>query len=371
MKQKDVKLLAEKYRKGTCTPEELASLESWYNTIEGTGQVPESNVTTSMAEVWGRLGLKPAPGVKYWPRIVAAASIALVIAAGIYLFSLHKTGKSDSEGIVTQNDALPGKNKATLTLADGKTIALSEARAGLVITASGLKYEDGSNILSTREGFSNAKNLVARQLAVSTPRGGTYQVLLPDGTRVWLNAGSYLKFPSSFFGSANRRIELSGEGYFEVAKDKVHPFIVHSKNQDVKVLGTHFNISAYQDERELKTTLLEGAVQVSTSLKAKTVRLAPGQQAILNGETLNVKAINANEAVAWKNGNFLFNEESLSSIMKQLERWYNVKVDYSTVPDTRYYGAISRNVKLSKVLEMLEQTGNLKLRIEKNVIKVY
>ena len=199
---------------------------------------------------------------------------------------------------------------------------------------------------------------------IQTPRGGQYQVVLPDGTKVWLNAASSLKYPEVFMGNT-RTVELSGEAYFEVSKNKAMPFHVKSKFQDVEVLGTHFNINSYMDEQTIKTTLLEGSVKVS-NLKSLKI-LKPGQQSIAGiSENSLIKLaseVDTDDETAWKNGLFQFNNSDLKIILNQLERWYDIKIDYASIPAKRYNGMISRKVKLSEVLKMLEKTGNIKFEV--------
>lgn len=374
--------LLEKYHRRETSAEENALLETWYlGEVERLLPVEEEiDYEGKEREMW--LKIKPVKkatekNVRLWPRIAIAAAVT-AITLSVWLYTSNKQSmKKEEKDIAGKSDAAPGKNTATLTLANGKTIQLSDAKSG-VIVSNELKYNDGTALERSNAQLAENMGEAERKintLAISTPRGGTYQVVLPDGTKVWLNAASVLKFPASFSGTANRTVELTGEAYFEVFKNERQPFVVLADGQQVKVLGTHFNINAYKDESSIKTTLLEGSVQVntvgSTDVQTKSVRLRPGQQSVLNTSLIKVNPVNTDEVVAWKDGQFIFNEESLSDIMRQLERWYNIKVDYSSLPDTRYDGAISRNVKLSKVLQMLELTGNLKLKIEKDMIKVY
>lgn len=376
MKYSKAEALLEKYRRGETNAEENALLECWYlSEAEGSPVFAEEiDYAQKEEEIWLKIQQDRKLSVKrnkLWPKVAVgiAAAVATVV-FGIWIFNDKSGVTNQMEGeMAYEHDAEPGKNTALLTLANGKTIQLNEAKNGVVIDAAHLKYSDGTAVVSELDNIGPQQTFTA-----STPRGGTYQVILPDGTKVWLNAASMLKFPTSFSGKDSRTVELAGEAYFEVSKDKAHPFVVVSKGQVVRVLGTHFNVNTYGDDGNIKTTLLEGSVNVADMANRNLV-LKPNQQAVLpfaeNNKAIVVKQVNAEDIVAWKNGQFLFNEQSLSSILRQLERWYDVDVDYSTVPDTRYDGAISRNVKLSKVLEMLEQTGNLKLKMEKNIIKVY
>lgn len=201
---------------------------------------------------------------------------------------------------------------------------------------------------------------------IETPKGGQYQVDLPDGTKVWLNAGSLLRYPTNFTGKI-RSVELTGEAYFEVAKNAHKPFKVLSKNQVVEVLGTHFNISSYTDDISVKTTLLEGSVKVLSSKVNQTKLLKPGQQSDINytNNAFFIKSVNTDEVIAWKNGYFLFSDEDLKSIMARFARWYNVDVEYQgDVDNLRFGGMVSRSKDLTQALKVVEQAGNVKFKIE-------
>lgn len=298
-----------------------------------------------------------------WPKIVSAAAVLLIAGVGIYLYKSSSLFNSQSP-MVAGHDIKAGKNTATLTLADGRKIVLSDAANGE------LAKEGGVSIQKTKEGkvvytVNGGANVgVAPGLnTITTAVGEQYQVILPDGTVVWLNAASSLKYPSTFTGN-NRKVELAGEGYFEVAKVRKTPFIVVSKGQEVEVLGTHFNINGYPDEKATKTTLLEGAVRVSDS-NVSTL-LKPGQQSILiNGKT-KVVQVQTEDVVAWKNGYFMFNNESLEDIMRKVARWYDVEVEYKNVSNRRitFFGTVSRHSNISQVLHMLAGTGEVKFEVE-------
>lgn len=312
-----------------------------------------------------------------WTRIVAAAAILLVIGAGVWFYQSYRN--ADHINILAKNDIAPGKNAATLTLANGKIINLSDAKTGLVIDASKFTYNDGSKVqvssrtesLSSDEksdpslrGSSGDPSLYGKAVTMNTPRGGTYQIKLSDGTQVWLNASSSLKFPASFVSLKERKVELTGEGYFEVAKNKALPFIVISKGQQVEVLGTHFNISSYKEDVAVKTTLLEGSVKVKSN--KESLLLMPGQQSILiNGKT-KVIQVQTEDVVAWKSGYFMFNNESLEDIMLKVARWYDVDVEYKNVSTRKitFFGTVSRFSNISEVLRKLELTGEVKFEIE-------
>ncbi|WP_316818724.1 FecR family protein [Pedobacter nyackensis] len=298
-----------------------------------------------------------------WPKIVSAAAVLLIASVGIYLYKSSPLSNSQSP-MVAGHDIKPGKNTATLTLADGRKIVLSDAANGELAKEGGVsiqKTKEGK-VVYTVNGGANAG--VAPGLnTITTAVGEQYQVILPDGTVVWLNAASSLKYPSTFTGNY-RKVELTGEGYFEVAKVRKTPFIVVSKGQEVEVLGTHFNINGYPDEKATKTTLLEGTVRVSYS-NVSTL-LKPGQQSILiNGKT-KVVQVQTEDVVAWKNGYFMFNNESLEDIMRKVARWYDVEVEYKNVSNRRitFFGTVSRHSNISQVLHMLAGTGEVKFEVE-------
>jgi hypothetical protein len=261
-------------------------------------------------------------------------------------------------------DILPGSSKAILTLANGTKILLSNSQQGQIahqrnvvinIQNGHVLYQiSGTDLKIEQPDFSNA--VVMNTL--TTPRGGQYQLILPDGTRVWLNSASSLTYPIIFKGK-ERRVELTGEAYFEVVKNAASPFFVKTPNQTVEVLGTHFNINSYADENAVKTTLLEGSVKVSGNESKQTVNLKPGQQSInITGDISIINDADTEEALAWKNGKFLFRNTDLQTVMRQLSRWYDVDVEYEGMIATKHYrGRISRNVPVSQVFEILKTSG--------------
>jgi len=290
----------------------------------------------------------PTATIRLWKRIAVAAAVA-AITLGVWLYYANEIASSRSTSRndeIVQNDISPGRNTASLTLANGNVIMLDTNRASVIVTDS-------------------VKALT--MLTASTPLGGTYQVVLPDGTKAWLNAASSIKFPSSFSRLKQRRVEITGEVYLEVAKDKKHPFIVESEGQQVEVLGTHFNINAYGDEGSIKTTLLEGSVRVNGM-----ATLIPGQQSTLTGSTLKIKSVDTLTAVAWKNNEFMFESEPIQNIMKMVARWYNVEVVYQgEIPEYKFNGVVSRFDHVSKVLQVLEASKKVHFKIEGRRITVY
>lgn len=326
-------------------------------------------------------------------RWVAAAAILIILALGGSIF-LSKRRSSSKEVIaaspVQQKDLAPGGNKAVLTLANGKAIILDSVSQGAIAQQGNtkiLKLNGGQ--ISYRNTTASVQKAVYNTLTV--PRGGQYQIILPDGSKVWMNAGSSIRFPTAFTGK-ERGVEITGEAYFEVAKNPAKPFIVKlppspsGKEQgEIEVLGTHFNVDAYKDESSVKVTLLEGSVRVSqqatetssfglhstSSSKASQI-LRPGQQAQINKEG-NIQVVNdadINEAVAWKNNLFWFNDSNIQDVMRQLSRWYNVDVVIKGNITKHFTGSIPRDVNVSKVFEVLQATGGIHFEIQDGKIIV-
>jgi len=306
-----------------------------------------------------------------WRKYVAIAAVFLLAATIGFVFFKHSK-VIRPVATVKLHDALPGGNKAILTLANGTSIVLDSAHNGVIAKQGNSlinKTQNGQLVYNTDQTVAAVD--VNEINTVATPRGGQYQIVLPDGTKVWLNAASSVKYPTAFNGK-NRRVEITGEVYFEVAKNPLKPFIVKTNRAEVEVLGTHFNIMAYNDEDVMKTTLLEGSVKITGGNASKIIK--PGEQAILNenNELTVTSNIDVDEEVAWKNGLFLFNDANIRSIMRQASRWYDVDVIYQgKIPVKQYTGRISRNVKASELLNMLKYTG-LNARIDgRNIFITY
>ena len=310
------------------------------------------------------------PGRTLWIKISAAASVVLLLGAGSYYFFRGSMSNPVIAERKIHNDVKPGGNKAYLILSDGQSIALTGQPSGLI------GKDAGNSILKTADGqikyvnrHSNHSNNGGILNTLRTPVGGYYKVVLADGTKVWLNAASELRYPANFRNLKQRKIELTGEAYFEVAKDSAHPFIVQTDDQQIKVLGTHFNIDAYHDDGGSKTTLLEGSIRATGKNDQATIK--PGQQVVSSSTgKLNIDQVDTELAVAWKNGQFMFESEPVRPLMKTVARWYDVEVIYGVdVPDVRFNGAISKFENISAVLKILESTG--KIHFEVNGRKVY
>lgn len=383
--QKDPGNLLEKYKAGNCNEEEEAIVESWYLDLASKGNAPApQNIEFSKDEVWASLTAnQQGQRMKLvWGWGIAAAIALLVGAAGF--FSLNEGRMNPlSKNSSKHHDILPGGNKAFLTLADGTKISLTDAENGEIARQQGLsikKTADGQLVYTLDE--KTAGNNPGTFNTIETPKGGQYQINLPDGTRVWLNAASSLRYPTKFNGNT-RSVTLNGEGYFEVAKMKTGagkriPFIVKTGNQEVEVLGTHFNINSYDDEELIKTTLLEGSVRVSVTGTASGDRknelsklLKPGEQSQLAANAIKVKAVDTETIMAWKNGDFVFNGDDLKSIMKKVSRWYDVEVIYKGDFDhLKFGGYISRSKNISSVLGIMESTGKVHFNIAGKTITV-
>jgi len=324
-------------------------------------------------EVWERIQnslatKKPSKILEMPQRWWAAAAVLLLLASGSYFFLHHAHSKTELASIKKNtliNDIAPGGNKAILTLSNGKKIILDSLHNGVVTQQGNSKIVKLNNGKLEYQSEKSKMESAVQYNTVVTPRGGQYQLVLADGSKVWLNAASSIHFPTAFTGN-ERNVEITGEAYFEVAHNATMPFHVKVNNMDVEVLGTHFNINAYDDEGVMKTTLLEGSVKVSEG--NESIFITPGEQAEVGNSSDNIevkKDVDLDEVVAWKNGKFIFNNSDLKSIMRQLERWYNIDVVYkSKIPDEEFIGIISRNVNISEILKMLETTGAVQFEID-------
>lgn len=375
MSREEYNELYKKYISGNCTRQEQETLENYQDNLNLEGHEwikdqmgnPELVKETIHAELLTSIAKQKRRQItKIRIRYAVAASIIMIMSTALFFQNIRKSTLilTKTESPRFNNDISPGDNRAILTLDDGSRINLDEAQNGV------LASESNTNILKTGAGqleYSNDGQPVAtvKYNTLSTPMGGQYQLALPDGSKVWLNAGSSIRFPTAFIGK-ERNVELKGEAYFEIVKNKNMPFIVHTDNSmGIKVLGTQFNVMAYNDENTIKTTLIEGSVQILK--ESGTAILEPGQAAILNKDTDKIKIANADieEAVAWKNGDFLFSNENIESIMRKVSRWYNVDIAYQgNLSNKDFVGTISRDKNISELLKMLELTGAIHFKIE-------
>lgn len=338
-------------------------------TAPGEKRISEEGYTTLVARLEGFYEDKEATRpliTKLWPRIAAAAVVLMVAGAGLF-FYLNSRKSDLNVGSVYANDIAPGKVGATLTLANGKKIRLADAANGEIAKEAGIsvtKAADGQLVYQIEENTDEPSKINT----LSTAKGETYILTLPDKSKVWLNAASSLTYTASLNERGKRVVRLSGEGYFEITKDKAHPFIVQTDNQEVEVLGTHFNVNSYKDETAVATTLIEGSVRVTSSLpQAKRSKiLKPGEQALNIGNSIKVVEANIENVIDWKDGDFFLNRVNFKTAMRKIARWYDVEVIYdASVPDDiKSGGWISRDNNLSAVLKSIALTGQVKFRIE-------
>lgn len=380
MEKKDLKEALNKVSAGTATPEEEQAAKYWlhYFSKDDAPPLSEDELNQETEAIYESLmeGKAPVKVKRLWYPAVAAACLLMVVAAGLFYYNQQQHPEPKNVLVTnTINDVAPAQNTATLILANGKKIILSEAPVGLIAEQTNVsifKTADGKLVykanplknIDQKDAIKNAElNIVA------TARGQQYQVVLPDGSKVWLNAASTFTFSTNLVSLNQRKVELTGEAYFEVAKDKTRPFIVKTDKQEVEVLGTHFNVNSYSDELATRTTLLEGSVKVSNRNEQKI--LHPGQESLLGKNGLSIRKADTEEAVAWKNGDFIFNNEEFGSILRQVARWYNVEiVDNGNRKDLHLSGTVSRSKNISVVLKALEVTGKVKFKIEGNRVIV-
>jgi transmembrane sensor len=292
-----------------------------------------------------------------WTRYAAAILIFIGISMYLWLKSDTKS-RTEERSLVANTDILPGSNRATLLLSNGKQIILDSSGKGKIAhdgNADVIKLEDDRIIY-------NANGSDLKEIAyntMSTPRGGQYQLRLPDGTKVWLNAASSIRYPTIFTGK-QRNVVITGEVFLEVAKDEKHPFIVTLPNKsEILVLGTQFNVNTYSDELESKTTLFEGSVKVFSGLPGRWSTLKPGQQAKLKDQKIEITdKVDIDQVIAWKNGKFNFEDADLETVLRQLSRWYDVQIEYnSSISNRRFGGGMDRSLTLSQVLKILKRAG--------------
>lgn len=379
MDEHKINMLSDKIVKGTISEQEMEEFNEWYATYENL----EQNVTTdenqeALAErifknitTEANLQISKPHRIKMWPRIAVAASFALVLGISLFYYSEKQADKMRQTAYL--KNIKPGGNGAVLTLADGRKIRLDAATKGELANEAGVritKTKDGQILYEVKEA-SSAKDKIN---TLSTARGETYTITLPDQTKVYLNAASSLSYPTSFATLNERKVELNGEAYFEVSKDSSHPFIVRTTDQEIKVLGTHFNVNSYKEDGNTKTTLLEGSVSVGFSYnKNETdVIIKPGEQAYIKANKIYVDQVKTEDAIAWKNGYFRFNNETLEQAMNKISRWYNVSIEYKdpNIKSRNVYGSLSRFSSIADVLNLLELTEAVKFEIEANKIIV-
>jgi len=378
------------YLKGTLTDEEKTALLAWLEhegNWEAFARIANEQHLTDAHTVFRRFDTERAlANVKAARRggqtlfrrirrhwIAVAASMLFVCAVILYISHGWLRPVTDPAGRQALHDIMPGKQGATLTLANGETIHLNDVGAGEIVRDKGMtirKTADG-NLIYTVSGEATDNTDATRVNALSTAKGETYRVMLPDGSAIDLNAASRLTYPSAFTNGGERKVTLVGEGYFRVANDSKRPFIVETAGQQVLVLGTEFNMKAYPDEEKIITTLVDGSLKV-TADGVNEIVLTPGEATVFNGTNLTKETADTAAAVAWRQGRFHFNKTPFDSMIRELARWYNVDVEYTgnTVPGIRFSGEMRRDVSLKTVLSYLDELGvNFRLEERKLVIE--
>ncbi|HEY8957719.1 FecR family protein [Chitinophaga sp.] len=327
-------------------------------------EADQEKLQASIERVYLATGIKPGPANIYmskWRTWRWAAAVLVLALAGAWALRLVQANKQPPL-MAVHTDVAPGSRKATLQLGNGSTIVLDDAQNGVIAnqgktvikkSASGQLVYDASAAVATEITYNT----------IATPNGGEYEVILPDGSHVWLNAASSIRFPAAFTGNT-RQVEINGEAYLEVVKNAKAPFIVVSGKHSVEVLGTAFNIHSYPKEENIATTLIKGSIRIVAGKNTKV--LQPGQQSLVSrnaGDIRLAPEVNMEEVLAWRNGKFIFDDTNMKTVVSQLERWYDVSINYTGMEDYRFNGEISRNVSLSKVLKMMELTSNIHYKI--------
>jgi len=378
IEQGQFRILIEKYIDGTISPDEQAQLDvfslsegnkehldAWLfeyfsedsilpEAVDLRAQVVQQNSWLGIQEKIGGKPISILHNFSLISKIAIAAGLILVLSFSFY-FSKRFLALDRWSSISRSRsiDIKPGSNRATIIAADGTKYVLAEDKQEIVIDQGKVRYKNGELLTESQTN---------QQIVLATPRGGQYRVTLSDGTKVWLNAASSLTYPISFNGK-ERRVRLIGEAYFEVTHDVSHPFIVSTDDQQVKVLGTSFNLNAYQDEHKSVTTLLEGSVELTKD--GASARLLPDEQSISIETGFQVAKVNAHIYSAWKDGEFRFNATPIIVVLHELERWYDLDIDYSGIPqDIAIHASIRKNKQLSTVLQALEKITGLKFEIK-------
>ncbi|MBL0336995.1 MAG: FecR domain-containing protein [Chitinophagaceae bacterium] len=373
-------VLIDKYLAGKASAEDIGQLNEWYRQfndssteLDTTDQLDELQLGDRIkSRLFATIRSQEAPVPVSRPRrwlIPAAAILILLSVAAYFFFNPGKKGQAiaaNNNKTIPAAPILPGGNKAVLILADGSSIILDSTTNGIISQQGAVKVNKLENglLVYMVNGRQITENDEAFYNTISTPRGGQYQVTLTDGTKVWLNAASSIRFPVVFTGS-NRKVEITGEAYFEVEKNAKMPFIVKAGESEVEVLGTHFNVNAYNDEAAIRTSLLEGSVKVSVG-KGPREYLQPGQQSGItkDGKIRIYDHVDMEEVMAWKDGRFQFKSADLSTILRQISRWYDVDIEYRNNVNLHFTGQLPRSSQAASFFEKLEMTGEVHFKVE-------
>lgn len=367
--------LLKKYNDGTASAKEKAIVESWYLNYK----TPPSNLKSEELQEEYQMGLKKLhesleerKAIRLWPRLAIAASLMICVGLGWLLFRSEDKAVMENTPIAV---LLPETNSAVLTLADGTQVRIQDGNIGEIAEEHGIKISqtaDGQLLYTVVD--AGKGELTDHYNTIETPTGNQYTVVLPDGSKVWLSSASKLRYPVHF-SEKERKVALAGEAYFEVKPSysskntRKIPFIVSSGHQDVEVLGTAFNISAYEEDRTVKTALVEGSVRVSlqgNSGHSRGTLLKPGQMSVtaMNSGEIQVVDIDVDDIKAWREGYFIFNNENIKDIMKKLAKWYGFAVEYrGDMSGVEFQGNYLRTRNLNHLLETMEMTNKVKFEI--------
>lgn len=374
--------ILERYLNGQATEEERRLVDEWYEAADAYGITEEAVPPHIREELYQKI-VRAVPGSSPrvlsfpgWRMVAAAAVILLTVLTGVWW--MQKDGRPapslsrQAAPPAPPGDVLPGGDKARLILADGSVIELDSAGNGS-LTRQGnvqvIKLDDGRLKYDAGTGDAGQENLLYNTIA--TPKGGQYRLTLPDGSTVWLNAASSLRFPVAF-ERRERVVEITGEAFFDITRDEHRPFTVRTdKGMEVRVLGTSFNVNVYGDEPSQTVTVVSGKVSVQQGAASGMVRLSPGQQAFSGSGGLERReAVNVEQITAWKSGLFHFQSEDIASIMRQVSRWYDVEVVFPQgVPQGSITGKVRRDMNLSQVLKVFELSG-IKCHLDENRLTV-
>lgn len=371
MNKKKATALLTKYGSGELGKDDELRLNQWY--LQQIASSKDSLSEEALKESYDYLKnnlpvLSAPPRFKLWPRLAGIAAAIAIIVSAVYLITYNKT--VDVRTTTYINDIAPGKAGATLTLADGKKIRLTDVQNGELANEAGIsisKTADGQVVYEIK-----GKRKKASQVnTLSTGKGETYILTLPDKSKVWLNAASSLSYSASLYDGGLRRVKLQGEAYFEIAKDSAHPFIVQTAKQKIEVLGTHFNVNSYQDEPGIATTLLEGSVKIIDGTSEQIIK--PGEQAINRAGAISVNKVDPGTVTDWKNGDFNLDKVNFKVAMRKIARWYDVEVIYDTsiTDDMEAGGWVSRESNLSSILKLIESSGLVRFKVDGRKVYVY
>lgn len=382
MNRKILEELADKISTGVATEEEIVRYNRWYRNVQkGEARwIPEElgekeDIDRRLfSDIEAELRAAERSRIFKGPsRSKIAVAVLLLMAAGsLYWFFTKNDSPKAEDLLVIRDDVNPGRDRAVLTLGDGTKIILDEAEAGLLANEGYISVDKPEEGVVTYQADQPDETRPEEEITyhtISTPVGGKYKIVLPDATEVWLNSMSSIRFPTRFSGGI-REVEVTGEVFFDVTRQPENPFLVHTGAQVIRVLGTQFNVEAYSDESQIRTTLIEGSVLVKN--EAEEVKIEPGQQ-VLNhpGTRLRISEADIDQVTAWKNDLFHFWNTDLKEIMKRLSRWYGVEVEYlNEEPAATFTGFISRDVTIANVLYMLEEAGSVKFGLEENKVFV-